>query len=80
MKRLLLYLAGIALTLLSGWGAVLLAFINPANWKNYRDYAPSDYILVFTTNIAVLILLLVVLFFIWKTVVRLSRAMRTSTI
>jgi hypothetical protein len=36
MKRLLFYLVGIVLSLLSLWGAVLLTFINPLNWKITR--------------------------------------------
>jgi fumarate reductase subunit D len=80
MKRLLLYLAGFGLSLLSAWGALLLAFVNPANWKNYRDYGQWDYILLVASNVAIVILLIFVLFFIWRTIIRLSRAMRTSTI
>ena len=80
MKRLLLYVAGVASSILAAWGAVLLVFINPSNWTNFQDYTARDYVAVSVTNVAILILLLVVLFLIWRTVVRLSRAMRTSTI
>ncbi|MFN2476925.1 MAG: hypothetical protein ABR526_11380 [Chthoniobacterales bacterium] len=80
MKRLLLYVAAVAASILAAWGAVLLAFVNPSNWTNFQDYTSRDYVVVSVTNVAILILLLVVLFIIWRTVVRWSRAMRTSTI
>ena len=79
MKWLLLYLRWHRIEPAQRLGAVLLAFINLPIGR-ITESTTRDYIIVVTTNIAVLVLLLVVLFVIRKTVVRLSRAMRTSTI